>query len=275
MSQRRPNGDPHRLWLELLDTDGPFLAVPALRQVWPSGMPAIRVDAYGALVDAKPTFEKAWENRDLDHGDAAALDDYRKARDAWVQVVLTDVYAWNGSYQDGSVVPDLPTVHSPDYTVTVKASGALVHDDLMGALVLVVDPVGSLRDPLTDGWSASPIDRMEELLRASRVPIGVVTDGRWRAVVSVPEKVMAASGIVDAQTWIEEPLVRNAFVERQRRSHVVERRSGRAQRPRCEDPARRTGRHRQVAHVPERMPRACEQLAPRPLTDTARRAGSG
>ena len=29
----------HRLWLELVDADGPFLAVPALKRVWPQGMP--------------------------------------------------------------------------------------------------------------------------------------------------------------------------------------------------------------------------------------------
>ena len=57
------------------------------------------------------------------------------------------------------------------------------HGDTIGALVLVIDPVDSLRDPLADGWAASPIDRMEELLRTAGVPIGVVTDGRWWAIV--------------------------------------------------------------------------------------------
>jgi len=29
----------HRRWLELVDTDGPFLAVPPLKEVWPQGVP--------------------------------------------------------------------------------------------------------------------------------------------------------------------------------------------------------------------------------------------
>ena len=37
-------------------------------------------------------------------------------------------------------------VHSPDYSVTVTPTGALVRGDTTGALVLVVDPVDSLRD---------------------------------------------------------------------------------------------------------------------------------
>ena len=46
---------------------------------------------------------------------------------------------------------------------------------------------------------------MEALLRDERVPIGMVTDGRWWALVCARPRRMAASGIVDALTWVEEP----------------------------------------------------------------------
>ena len=39
-----------------------------------------------------------------------------------------------------------------------------------------------------DGWATSPIDRMEVLLRADGVPIGIVTDGRWWASGLRPPK---------------------------------------------------------------------------------------
>ena len=77
----------------------------------------------------------------------------------------------------------------------------------------VVDPVASLRDIGDDAWAASPIDRMELMLRQGGQPIGIVTDGRWWAIVSAADKTLAASGIIDAQTWVEEPAVRNAYVE--------------------------------------------------------------
>ncbi|WP_297080811.1 Eco57I restriction-modification methylase domain-containing protein [uncultured Demequina sp.] len=79
-------------------------------------------------------------------------------------------------------------------------------------LVLAVDAATNLREPGTDGWAASPIDRMEHLLRENKVPVGVVTDGRWWGLVSAPEDALVASGIVDAQTWIEEPDVRDGFL---------------------------------------------------------------
>lgn len=31
----------HRRWLQLLDTDGPFLSIPTLRRVWPQGIPTL------------------------------------------------------------------------------------------------------------------------------------------------------------------------------------------------------------------------------------------
>lgn len=221
MSRRYPPtaADLHRAWLELVDTDGPFLAIPALERVYREGIPQPDSRALDAIKDAKPAFEKAWENWDEHPGDEAALDLYREARDTWVDLVLRQGLRWGASYTVPA--PAAAEVHSPDYTVTVRADGALVHGDTTGALVLVTDPTDSLRDPLTDGWSASPIDRMEELLRASDVPIGVVTDGRWWAIVSARPQTMVASGIIDAQTWIEEPQTRNAFIELLQRRRLV------------------------------------------------------
>jgi type I restriction-modification system DNA methylase subunit len=212
------SNDLHRRWLELVDTDGPFLAVPALKRVWPQGMPQPDTDAVEAMKDAKPAFEKAWENWDKHPADSAAVEFYREARDVWVDVVLREMLGWGDSYVATTTGHE---VRSPNHAVTVRPTGAIAHGDVTGALVLVVDPVDSLRDPLDDGWAASAIDRMEELLRAGRVPVGVVTDGRWWAIVSAREQTMVASGVVDAQTWIEEPQTRNAFIELLQRRRLV------------------------------------------------------
>ena len=214
MNRRRsaPSGaDLHRAWLELVDADGPFLSVPVLKRAWPTGMLPPARGELDALRDAKPAFEKAWDQWDTNREDTAALERYRAARDAWVEVVLRTVLGWKDFY-DSPVTADIK-VHSPDYSVAVTPTGALVRGDTTGALVLVTDPVDSLRDSSTDGWAASPVDRMEELLRIAGVPIGVVTDGRWWAIVSARPETMVASGIVDAQTWIEAPATRNAFIQ--------------------------------------------------------------
>lgn len=208
-SRRKPPTatDLHRAWLALVDIEGPFLSVPALKRVWPQGMPPLTADRKAVLAEAKPAFEKAWENWDTHRDDEPALDLYRAERDVWVDVVLREVVGWAGSY----TTEHTQTVRSPDHRVTVTTAGSLAHGGLVGALVLVVDPVDSLRDPGLDGWSDSAIDRMTQLLREAEVEIGVVTDGRWWGLVCARPKESVASGIVDAHTWIEEPQARNAF----------------------------------------------------------------
>ena len=222
MSPRRSapsTADLHRAWLELVDADGPFLSVPVLKRAWSTGMLPPGSAELDALRDAKPAFEKAWDRWDADRDDAGALERYREARDSWVDVVLRKTLGWKELYA-APAAADVK-VHSPDYSVTVTPTGALVRGDTTGALVLVVDPVDSLRDPSGDGWAASPVDRMEELLRTSGVPIGVVTDGRWWAIVSARRETMVASGIFDAQTWIEDPATRNAFIQLLRIPHLL------------------------------------------------------
>ena len=233
----------HREWLTLVDREGPFLAVPPLARLYSTGIPAIPPGAKEALRDAKPAFDRAWDTwRAADSTDSTdgtdhlrhqgrpggtgraagdALAAYRRARDAWVGTVLRDVLGWGTCWRPSPDPALKPCgAASPDEAVRVEPDGALMTEGRVGALVSVVDPVDSLRAPLTDGWAASPVDRMEEMLRAgqssgaqSSCSIGVVTDGRWWAIVSAPPGAMAASGIVDAQTWIEEPATRNAFVE--------------------------------------------------------------
>jgi len=213
----------HRSWLELVDRDGPFVAIPALKRVWPQGIGSLSDTSLMALRDAKPGFDRAWDRwttavARAGH-DPAALDDadaeYRGARDKWIATVLQDVAGWGThlTWETATLPGGKPTAKSPNHDVTVTATGALVRNGAVGALVLAVDPVTSLRQPGTDGWSAGPIDRMDALLRASSVPIGIVTDGRWWALVSAQDGVMTASGVVDAQTWIEERDTRDAFFE--------------------------------------------------------------
>lgn len=214
--------DLHRAWLQLVDTDGPFLAIPPLKKVWPNGIPDFRAthpDRFYALVEARKAFESAWEALDRDPSSDIRLSGYRTERDKWVETVLREVVGWGESLEWG-VVPGVEA-QSPNRAVTVAAQGALVGTDGIGALVLVVDPTDSLRQTPSDLWAATPIDRCEALLRENSVEIGIVTDGRWWGLVCAREGSMAASGIVDALTWVEEPRARDAFFTVVDRQHII------------------------------------------------------
>lgn len=228
--------DRHRAWLQLVDTEGPFLAVPPLKRVWSTGMPQLEPDRLEALREAKPAFERAYDavSATLGDGGPEAVAAYRPARDAWVKTVLRDVVGWgellhlDGDDPTGVAVAvlDRAAVTSDSGAVRRRPTGALIHQDRVGALVWVVDPMEQLRQLLDDGWAHSPIDAMVEMLRAAEAPIGVVTDGRWWGLVSAPRPgtptalkqtgddtpTLPSSGIVDSLTWIEEPAVRDAFV---------------------------------------------------------------
>lgn len=211
----------HRAWLELVDTDGPFLAIPPLKRVWPQGMPALDPDRLDALRQARPAFDHAWEALDIDPDDDTVQAKYRTVRDAWVQTVLRDVVGWRESLAWGADNAPGITATAPDRRVTVTPDAVLRGPDGIGALVSVVDRHESLHNTGTDGWAASPIDRMEAMLRGCGVPIGIVTDGRWWALVCARKGAMVASGIVDAQTWTEEPLTRNAFLTLLARQYLI------------------------------------------------------
>jgi N-6 DNA Methylase len=216
-----PNvSDLHRQWLELVDTDGPFLAIAPLKRVWPQGIPSLTRDHKEALHYARKDFEAAWETLDRAADDVSAADAYRIARDKWVETVLRDVAGWAESLSWGQV-PGVQA-QSPNRTVTVTAQAALIGPDGdIGALVSVIDPVDSLRQTPSGLWAATPIDRMEALLRENNFPVGIVTDGRWWALVCARANAMTASGIVDALTWVEEPRTRDAFLTLISREHLI------------------------------------------------------
>ncbi|MGA5541291.1 DNA methyltransferase [Mycobacterium sp. NPDC051198] len=213
--------DLHRAWLELVDTDGPFLAVAPLKRVWPQGMPALDGERKDAMLSARRDFEAAWEAADRASSDDGMTDDaYCLARDKWVETVLRDVVGWAEYLSWGPVAG--VAAQSPNRVVTVGAEAALLDPNgSIGALVSVIDPVDSLRQVPSDLWAATPIDRMETLLRNNDIPIGIVTDGRWWALVCARTGAMSASGVVDALTWVEEPRTRDAFFALISRQHII------------------------------------------------------
>ncbi|TXH28814.1 MAG: SAM-dependent DNA methyltransferase [Mycobacterium sp.] len=209
----------HRAWLELVDIEGPFLAIPPLKRVWPQGMPALSDERKAALTDARKDFEGAWEQLDKTPDSEDAQDSYRLARGKWVETVLRDVAGWAESLSWG----DVPGVEaqSPNRAVTIGAQASLSGADGIGAIVHIIDPVDSLRQTPGDLWAANPIDRVEALLRGNKIPIGIVTDGRWWGLVYAREGAMAASGVVDSLTWVEEPRTRDAFFALIGRQHLI------------------------------------------------------
>ncbi|MCF8604010.1 SAM-dependent DNA methyltransferase [Gordonia sp. HY442] len=202
--------DVHIDWLSQVDVDGPFLSHPVLKDMWSSG-----VDRLGDTDDRLITFKQAcaqWQ-RAFDHYEQQprtfeSKEAYDAVRRAWIGVVLNDLAEWNDLLSVSDVA-----VRSPGEQITVAATSALKgREDETAALLLVCEPTSGLRDAGLDGWAANEIDRLAMLLRKAQVEVGIVTDGQWWALVWAEEGKPTGSGVVNALTWAEEPLLRDAFI---------------------------------------------------------------
>ena len=221
-TQRSERAELHRAWLELVDTEGPFLAIPPLKRVWPQGMPDFRrrTDRFDALVDARKDFEAAWEALDRDPDNDAVLDAYRVARDKWVETVLRDVAGWAESCMGrrspgvaGPVAQPRCHCHRPGGAHRCRRhrrARARRRPDRLAA-----------PDPERPVGRNAGRPRSRRCCARTRSSIGIVTDGRWWGLVCAREGAMAASGIVDALTWIEEPRTRDAFLTLIGRQHII------------------------------------------------------
>lgn len=206
-THRNPNL--HTEWLSQVDVDGPFLAYPVLKDMWPSG-----VDRLGDSDDRLLTFKQSfvqWQRAFDAYVEQPKTPESKAAYDAvrraWIDVVLDDIAEWADLRSDADV-----TVRSPGEQITVTASGMLQRRDAdPAALLLICEPTSGLRDAGLDGWAANDIDRLAMLLRKAQVEVGIVTDGQWWALVWAKEGKPTGSGMVNALTWAEEPLLRDAF----------------------------------------------------------------
>ena len=69
----------------------------------------------------------------------------------------------------------------------------------------------------TGNWTASAVERLAILLRARDVPVGIVTDGRWWALVTAPRGGATGAAVWDASLFSEEPTSLQALVALLRR----------------------------------------------------------
>lgn len=209
MRQRR-NSTVDYSWLDQFETEGPFLSLPVVKSAWPSG-----VDRLGDTGDRGVVFKQAYANwlRAYDARTPDNRGEYAEITRAWVDTVLDQLAEWDGLRVDGNRLPADLEIHSPGEQIRIRPDGALEGRDADYAVLLrIVEPRDDLRGPGLDGWSATEVDRMSELLRRADVEIGIVTDGRWWAIVWAHRDKPTGSAVTDATTWGEEPLVRDAFL---------------------------------------------------------------
>ena len=232
-------------WLELVQISGPFLTLPVVDRVWPNGLPEVAREPRRAVRAAV----------------AGALDSRGATRYDTIRTVLCEGLDWGEHLRWGGDLPAAlgepvaahglvltpeigfyaeaptegaglaPTDEDPDEdeeeeeeeegdsALTVASVASTSPWRMLG---MVTDwGTHPLARTVTGGWAASPVERLGVLLRARNVATGVVTDGRWWAVVWAPVGGTTGAAMWDASLWGEDPESFRAFVALLQRSRFL------------------------------------------------------
>ncbi len=205
----------HRDWLGLVETTGPFLSLPVLRTAWPSLDPV-----------EKPTRDR------LRAEHAEWLDATGPGQAAWIDYVLRELLEWgdtlhmadgqgdDGRGDDETGALDAFTVTVAEHQTTITPTFAVVEpgEDAKSSTTRLLGLVCPPQQQPTaripgEAWSATPADRLAHLCRVHKVPLGLVTNGRWWVLVWVGKRV-TTTATFDAVSWPEtaERTVLRAFV---------------------------------------------------------------
>lgn len=169
-------------WLALVDVAGPFLTVPVLARAWPA-LDAVDTPTRQALR--------------LAHAERAANPD------GWLDFVHNGLLGWGDALRADPAglampVPQYETTLAPSYTLVEPGGDRIA---LLGLVFAAgTHPTARIAG---DPWPATPVDRAALLCRHHRVPLALVTDGRWFALVSAPYGEVTGVAVFDSITWPE------------------------------------------------------------------------
>ena len=193
----------HAEWLSLMEISGPFLSLPVLLHAFPQGLEARDTAQAAELRQAYADWQDEKENPAWHR--------------AWVQYVLTRLLAYpDGLLVEGQSLPPGLEARVAEVGETLRPTHALLppgEGPRKPALLIVAYPPAQALDAPAAGvfWKASPATRMTELLRATEVSLGLVTNGEEWMLVHAPPNETAGFASWYADLWMQEPLTLRAF----------------------------------------------------------------
>jgi hypothetical protein len=191
----------HAEWLSLVEVSGPFLSMPVLLEAFRDGLEAHDPDHHRLLR--------------LAHDEWEAKANHPATHNAWVRFVLRKTLDYAPeALLEGQAVPQ--TLHAeiaeqheilkPDLVLKEPASSK------PRLLIQTYPATQELTKPVPGvAWKASPDTRMTELLHATGVRLGLVTNGERWMLVDAPRGETTGYASWYATLWLEEPITLRAF----------------------------------------------------------------
>jgi Eco57I restriction-modification methylase/restriction-modification enzyme MmeI-like protein len=191
----------HADWLTIVEPSGPFLTLPVLRRVWPNGLDHLETET---RAEVRRHFA------DLDPQDVGSAT-------KWIEWVLRDLFEYGHRLASGPAVPATLAHVVAEHATVLRPDYALVEPVGDGAtrarLLVTVHPPGTRLDarPADAQWSATPIDRLALLCRATGVELGLATNATAWVLVWAPRNAAMGRAIFSADLFSEEPVLLDAF----------------------------------------------------------------
>jgi hypothetical protein len=199
----------HAEWLSLVEVSGPYLSLPVLMRVFPQGLDAHDPEVTRSL---RLAFDEWEDNQGGLRPDPAI-------HRAWARFILSQVLELPDEViAEGQSLPPGLEARIAEHGETLRPDFAVVNpegtaDARKPRLLVQIVPAGQDLDrPLKEHrWKASPATRMMELLHATGVRLGLVTNGERWMLVDAPRSETTGFASWYASLWLEERVTLQAF----------------------------------------------------------------
>jgi hypothetical protein len=194
----------HAEWLGLIDVSGPFVSLGVLIEAFPQGLDADDPEVAKRL---RAALDEWFANRELRRPDPGI-------HRAFIRFVLGDVLGYPDELVlEGPAVSETIRAHPPEARAPIRPDFAVGRSGQQPTLLVGAYGAGVALDRQLPerGFHASPHERMRQLLLASGVRSGLVTNGEKWTLVHAPGDRTATFATWDANDLLDERLTLRAF----------------------------------------------------------------
>lgn len=195
----------HAEWLTLVPVSGPFLSLPVLMEAFPQGLDAHDAEHARLLRLAFEEWDDSFYKKSVDPS----------FHDAWIRFVLMETLEFDEDLlAEGQAISQTLLVEVPEHGELLKPNIVLSDPATKKARMLIQKfPRSQDLTSYVAGsrWKASPDTRMTELLHATGVRLGLVTNGEHWMLVDAPKGETTGYASWYASIWREEKITLQAF----------------------------------------------------------------
>jgi hypothetical protein len=204
----------HAEWLSLVPVSGPFLSLPVLLKAFPQGLDAHESEHAQTLRMMFENWDDATNAEKRTKGRGPGPDP-NAAQNGWIRFVLTHTLEFDENLLlEGPAIPQTLQAEMPEHHEWLRPNIVLNDPSTNKPRLLIQTyPRSQNLNSYVAGsrWKASPDTRMTELLHATGVRLGLVTNGEHWMLVDAPKGDTSGYSSWYASLWLEEKITLQAF----------------------------------------------------------------